>query len=414
MGNRISTLQRQARELGRLRTGIFNGKYPQRSRTWILTSPAEHQVQAAAALWGGKAEKWQPQGNGAPQFRVITDADAIEAIMPPGDPLSQDYESWSKGGAQRRCDGMTESLSDSPCLCRATWGDSFHLTAPKDAACKITTRLNVILPQMPDMGVFRVESHSFYAANEIAAAVDMIRAAVGANRLVPVNLRIEPRTRVSNGETKKFPVIIVELRGATAGEILAATMNGSGELGGERAAIGGAKPGIEGSTARAAIGPARPDYKALANDATTADEVTAIWNQALAAEHLDDELKAYLAPIGKALRESAQSEAAERAAAETCPCGWPADSEQHEEGCPNTPDTADAHDADDETADGELPDDDEMDRLWALVMENVPDDWDAKRVEVEFAKRNGGVKSNAATEAQMGAFLQWLQNGGAQ
>lgn len=399
MGNRISTIQRQARELGRLRTGVFNGKYPERSKTWIVTSPAAHQVEAAAALFGGKPEKWQPQGSGAPQFRVITEASSIEAIMPPGDPLSQDYESWSKGGAQRRCDGITESLSDSPCLCRATWGDSFHLTAPKDAACKITTRLNVILPQMPDMGVFRVESHSFYAANEIAAAVDMIRAAVGPTRLVPVSLRIEPRTRVSRGETKKFPVIIVELRGATAGEILAATMSANGELSGERAAIGG--------QARAAIGPARPDYVALAKDATTADEVTAIWNQALAAGHLDDELKAKLAPIGVALREAAQKQAAEQ----TCPCGCPADSERHEEGCPNTPDHAEA---DDPTADGELPDEDEMDRLWSLILENAPEDWDGKRVETEFAKRNGNVLPKDATEVQLGAFLQWLQIGGAQ
>jgi recombination directionality factor gp3-like protein len=385
MGNRISTIQRQARELGRLRTGVFNGKYPERSKTWIVTSPAAHQVEAAAALFGGKPEKWQPQGSGAAQFRVITEASSIEAIMPPGDPLSQDYESWSKGGVQRRCDGITESLSDSPCLCRATWGDSFHLTAPRDAACKITTRLNVILPQMPDMGVFRVESHSFYAANEIAAAVDMIRAAVGPTRLVPVSLRIEPRTRVSGGETKKFPVIIVELRGATAGEILAATMNANGELAGERTAVGGQGAAVGGSQARAAIGPARPDYVALAKDATTADEVTGIWNQALAAGHLDDELKAKLAPIGVALREAA-----------------------------NTSEEAQAGEASAEAEVPEPADEDEMDRLWSLILENAPDHWDSRRVEVEFAARNNNVLPKDATEVQMGAFLQWLQNGGAQ
>src|SRR4051812_15443554 len=100
MGSRIATLQMQARELGRLRTGVYvkpdKGKgHPTRSRTWIFTSPAEHYVEAASAEWGGAVEKWQPQGNGAQQFRVITEAVAIDAILPPGDPLSQSLELWS-------------------------------------------------------------------------------------------------------------------------------------------------------------------------------------------------------------------------------------------------------------------------------------------------------------------------------
>ena len=295
MGSRISTIQRQARELGRLRTGTFNpdkgGKgAPERSKTWIVTSPYEHQIEAASALWGGTAEKWQPQGNGAPQWRVITQATVVEAILPPGDPVSQSYETWSKGGVQRRCDGTSESVSGQPCICRATWGDEFHLQAPRDAACKMTTRLNVILPQMPDMGVFRVETHSFYSANEITATVDIIRAATGPDRLVPINLRIEPRTRVAGGKTKHFPVIVAELRGVTSGELLAATMAARGQLG----------AGVD----RPAIESGRLDYVALAKDATTADEVTAIWNQAFTAGHLDDALKALLAPIGQALREA--------------------------------------------------------------------------------------------------------------
>jgi hypothetical protein len=176
MGSRIITLQRQARELGRLRTGYSvpnedPKKRPRavRSQTWIISSHAEHYVQAAAEVWGGKVEKWQPQGNGAAQWRVITEAPSLDAILPPGDPLSQAYETWSAGGAQRRCDGMTETLSDSPCLCRAQWGENFHEVAPRDRACKMTTRLNVILPEMPDIGAWRVETHSYHAANEIAA-----------------------------------------------------------------------------------------------------------------------------------------------------------------------------------------------------------------------------------------------------
>ncbi|GAA2990309.1 hypothetical protein GCM10017559_07890 [Streptosporangium longisporum] len=221
MGSRIITLQRQARELGRLRTGFYNGRAPVRCKTWIVSSHAEHYVQAAAEVWGGQVEKWQPQGNGAAQWRVITAAESLDAILPPGDPLSQAYETWSRGGAQRRCDGMTESLSDQPCVCRAQWGDQFWEKAPRDAACKMTTRLNVILPEMPDIGAWRVETHSFYSANEMAAAVDVLKGSIGEQALIPVRLRIEQRTRVAQGKTKQFPVVAVELRGSTAGQVLA-------------------------------------------------------------------------------------------------------------------------------------------------------------------------------------------------
>lgn len=366
MGARISTIQRQARELGRLRTGVFNAQKgnsgkgaPTRSKTWIVTSPDQRQIDAAAGEWGGEAEKWQPQGAGAPQFRVITQAVSIEALLPPGDPVSQTFESWSKGGVQRRCDGTSEAISCGPCICRATWGEDFHQVAPRDAACKMTTRLNVILPTMPDMGVFRVETHSFYSANEIAASVDIIRAAVGPEQLIPVNLRIEQRTRVAQGKTKHFPVIVVELRGVTSGELLSSLMYG-------------AKP-LEGGPQRAAIEAARPNYVELAKDATTLDEWRGIWNQAFAAGHLDQALKAELAEVGKALKEKVpppveDADALDSGTADNdAPTAGPALVHEHETAFESdcAACRADAAEADrelasgsPETVDGEFPDED--------------------------------------------------------
>jgi hypothetical protein len=224
MGGRIITLQRQARELGRLRAGTTepaaNGRTrPARSRTWILTTHQREYLDAAAEAWGGEVQRWTPQGGGAEAWRLITEAEAIDAILPPGDPLSQHYEMWSKGGCQRRCDGQTEQLSNRPCLCLAQFGEEFHLQKPEDA-CRPHTRLNVVLPDVPDLGVWRVETKGFYAANEIAASIDLIRNATGGAVMVPVRLRIEPRKRVAQGKTKQYPVIVVEIRGATAGQIL--------------------------------------------------------------------------------------------------------------------------------------------------------------------------------------------------
>jgi hypothetical protein len=278
MPGRILTLQRQARELGRLRTGYSapsaNGgrDRPVRSETWIVSSHAEHYVQAAAAEWGGTVERWQPLGAGAEQWRVITEQTTLDAILPPGDPLSQYNELWNKGGCARRCDGLTELLSDQPCVCRADYGDSWHEQAKGDV-CSATTRLNVILPQMPDVGVWRAETHSYYAANEIAAHVDLIRGATGGQTLVPIRLRIEQRQRVAEGKTKKYPVIAVELRGSTAGQVLSGTADLSA---------------LPSAAARPALpaGPASsggPSWQDRVDGATTRGELVAIWEEAKAA-----------------------------------------------------------------------------------------------------------------------------------
>lgn len=289
MGGRISTLQRQARELGRLRTGwsVPNDDpkkrpRPVKSKTWVVTSHAEHYVTAAAAAWGGKVERWQPQGAGVPQFRVITEAEQIDALLPPGDPLSQHNEMWNKGGCMRRCDGQTEQLSRRPCLCLAEHGEDWHQLRQdaytKDKVCAATSRLNVVLPDMPDVGVWRAETHSFYAANEMAGTVDMVLSGTGGQGLVPVTLRIEPRSRVAGGKTKHFPVVVVEIRGITPRQALAGPISTALAL------------DPTGSRAVAAIEAPRPDYLADAEAALTVDDVQDVYRTAHAAGHLNDQL----------------------------------------------------------------------------------------------------------------------------
>jgi len=302
MGSRILTLQRQARELGRLRTGwsVPNDDpnkrpRPVKSKTWVVTSHAEHYVQAAAEAWGGDVECWQPQGNGAPQFRVITNASQIDALLPPGDPLNQHNEMWTKGGCQRRCDGQTEQITRRPCLCLAEFGEDWHLLRQdqyrKDKVCAATSRLNVVLPDMPDVGVWRAETHSFYAANEWGGTVDMVLSGTGGQGLVPVTLRIEPRTRVAGGQTKHFPVVVVEVRGITPRQALTGPLPTALAL----------DPG--GSQAVAAIEAPRPDYLAEAEGALTSDDVRDVWRKARAAGHVDpkgrDELSKQLMAIAE-------------------------------------------------------------------------------------------------------------------
>ena len=294
MGSRIRTAQKQARELGRLRTGYSipsedpkKRPRPVKSKTWVLSSHSEHYVTAAADAWGGNVERWQPQGNGAPQFRVITEAEQLEAILPPGDPLSQANEMWNKGGCARRCDGETEQISRHPCLCLAEHGPEWHQLRQdirtKDKVCAATSRLNVILPDMPDVGVWRVETHSWYAANELAGTVDMVLSGTGGKGLVPVTLRIEPRTRVAGGKTKQFPVVVVEIRGVTTRQALTGPLPTAVAL----------DPSGSGR-AVAAIEAPRHDYLADAAGALTVDDVQDVYRAAHAAGHLTDDLIASL------------------------------------------------------------------------------------------------------------------------
>lgn len=281
MGGRIINHQRQARELGRLRTGysVLNSDpnkrpRPVKSKTWVISSHAEHYVAKAAELYGGKVERWQPQGNGAPQFRVITEAEQIDAVLPGGDPLSQYNEMWTKGGCARRCDGQTEQLSKRPCLCLSQHGEDWHLLrqnlSTKDKVCAVTSRLNVVLLDMLDMGVWRAETHSFYAANEMAGTVDMVLSGTGGKGLVPVTLRIEPRTRVAGGQTKHFPVVVVEVRGLTPRQALSGPLPTALAL--DPAGGGQAVAAIEAPEGRGWI--------AEAKGALTSDDVRDLWMEA--------------------------------------------------------------------------------------------------------------------------------------
>ncbi|WP_354643949.1 hypothetical protein [Kitasatospora camelliae] len=276
MGSRLLNIQARAAEHGRLRTGYTQGNRPVRSRTWVVSSHSEEHVRAAAELWGGKPEQWKPLNQTTEQWRVITEAESIEALITPGDPLNQYNEMWTKGGCARRCDGQTELISRKPCLCLAQFGEDWHLQ-PKERVCKATSRLNVMLPDLTGMGMWRAQTHSFYAAAEWGAMVDMILAGTNGRGFLPVNLRIEPRQRVAEGKTKRFPVVVVELRGVTPRQALSGPLSTAVAL----------NPGA--SSEALAIEAPRPDYIAEAEGGLTSEDVRDVWRRAREAGHVSPE-----------------------------------------------------------------------------------------------------------------------------
>lgn len=313
MGSRLRNQQARAAEHGRLRTGYTNGNRPMRSATWVVTSHSEEHVRSAAALWGGTPEMWTPLNSTISQWRVITQVASIEALITPGDPLNQYNEMWSAGGCQRRCDGETELLSRQPCLCLARFGEDWH-EQKKGTVCSTTSRLNVMLPDLSGMGMWRAETHSFYAASEWAGMVDMVLAGTDGKGFIPVTLRIEPRQVVRAGQTKKFPVVVVELRGVTPRQALSGPLSTATAL------------DPSGSRAVAAIGAAPgPDYMALAEGALSADDVRDVWRQAASAGDVDPKGSDPLSKQLMALAKRKDEEAAEARKAIPAPGSAPDD-----------------------------------------------------------------------------------------
>jgi hypothetical protein len=212
----IIDIQARLRELGRIRMGVQvegtkNGRTfrrPEKLATFRLTSGSQSLIVAAAAAYGGEVSEWT-EGD-RHEWQVTIETLALDIIIPPGYPVSQWFELWRAGGCIRRCDGQVNQITGVPCECPKVPADRMALAA-KGEACSYTTRLNVMLPNIPDLGVWRLESHSYYAAVELIGAADILVRASEAGMLVPAKLRIDQRERKVPGQpTKRFPVPVIE------------------------------------------------------------------------------------------------------------------------------------------------------------------------------------------------------------
>jgi len=192
----IIDIQRQLVELGRIRIGDQveyrdqGGKTKHRPRkleTFRLTSQRADLISEAARLYGGDPVAW------GDQWEVVIKSETLPIMLPPGEALSQWYELWSGGGCQRRCDGARQVLIDAPCACPADKAERAVLAA-RGEACKPTTRVNLILPELPGLGVWRLESHGYYAAVELAGAAEYLSMATSLGHRIPAHLRIVQRS----------------------------------------------------------------------------------------------------------------------------------------------------------------------------------------------------------------------------
>lgn len=214
-------MQRRLTEAGRIRIGVKGAKgQPVKLDKFRLTSRNRPLLEQAAALYGGQVTEWTGAPTKDEQFELTTTTAVLPVAVPPGQPVSQWYEVWSGGGCQHRCDGYTDTISGQPCDCGER-DDSPEERVRAQAArdrrgVKATTRLNVILTELPSIGVWRLESHGYYAASELAGVAELLAQATTAGRVLPAFLRLEQRQTKRAGKTNNFVVPVLEVAATVA------------------------------------------------------------------------------------------------------------------------------------------------------------------------------------------------------
>jgi hypothetical protein len=227
---RIVTIQAQIREVGRLRMGVQEPyqkdgvtKYrPAKLDTFRLTSRDETAIRAAADVYGGQPAIWEgaPEQTGR-QWEVVITAPFLEVMIPPNG-YESSFELWSAGGCQRRCNGEFDEITRGRCLCPADPQERSEL-AKKGQACKPTSRLRVLLPKLPSVGMWRLESHGYFAAVELGGMADLLEAATLQGYAVNAQLRIERRIVKRPGEERRdFIVPVLEIPDLTPQQVLGA------------------------------------------------------------------------------------------------------------------------------------------------------------------------------------------------
>jgi len=216
----LRDIQRRNMEIGRIRLGVKvqmkNGKSrPSKLQTFRLTSANQYAITVAARLFGGEARPWVDSPSPG-QWEVTTEASSLPCQVPAGEAaLSQWYELWAQVNRKgvtcvRRCDGVTEQISDEPCLCPKDPVERANLG--KDGkACRTITRVSVIIPDLPGLGVWRVQSSGWNAANELGGVAELLAVVRERGVIVPAMLRLDQRSTVlPDGSTSRYVVPVLD------------------------------------------------------------------------------------------------------------------------------------------------------------------------------------------------------------
>lgn len=216
----LADIPQRTPELGRIRLGEKGDRgQPVKLRTFRLTSHSKLLLEAAAALYGGTVKAW----DGAPDegmWQVTTAASELDVLIPGATgAVSQSYEVWKGGTCTRRCDGVTEAVSASPCVCKVLGQEG------PDRDCEVVTRFRVILPRVPGLGVWMLTTSGWMAATTLPSTLSLL-ARMTSGEWIPAVLRAEQRSKkvrdpqTGKVQTNRFVVPVLDLPGATIGQLV--------------------------------------------------------------------------------------------------------------------------------------------------------------------------------------------------
>lgn len=261
---------------GRTSTGKVKGVAIE---TFRFTCRRSDDLDVLAGLYGGTVRPWtDPKSED--RFEVITEASEIRVALPP-DPLGESFmELWGGKGCERRCDGIRCEVAvrgpdglewdEAPCLCRQR--------GIKE--CKPKIRLCVLLPELPLRGVWRFDTSSEAALDELPGMVETLQTLQGEG-LTEGLLRLERRQ--SQGGKHRFVVPVLglaeSLEGLIAGRARLAALPQS--AGGEQG-MGGSVPQL----------PPAPSSRVGADSASggnpTGDDAPSLDDEIVDAEIVDE------------------------------------------------------------------------------------------------------------------------------
>ncbi|NUK12683.1 hypothetical protein HRW18_32880 [Streptomyces lunaelactis] len=371
----ILDLQRRMRQLGEIRIGHVvagtskAGKAytrPAKLNHFRFTSPSREILTEVATLYGGEVKPWTPANGGPGEFEVYSTANRLPVLIPPNDSVSQWYELYAGSKCQRRCDGVTEHKRDRPCMCD-----------PDDRECKITTRVNVMLRDVPALGQWLLISKGFYAAVTLPPAAELLAQAGG---YVAGWLGMEEKLVQREEGPARFMVPTLDV------EITPAALMAGQITGAPAAVTSGGRPAIEAAPGSAPVPTGPPkDYLLEAKQAATQAEVLAIFQAAKDAG----------APV--AYQEQIKAIGLSKpATASKAPAAHQTEPVPDEDGA----------------VDAEIVTDDDIDSLWFQIIAAAGGKgWTTDQTEHKFAEANRGDMPGTATPEQLRTFLAAVKAG---
>jgi hypothetical protein len=195
-----------------------------------FTTPHIHAAEKVAEVYGGAITRFT--SGRRPGYDVETSASTIKAVISlkrvtngQYESLSEDMELWQGGTNIRRCDGVSCIIWDKgkngiermtrPCICKfgtdvyAAKKKAIQIDPKEEKVCALKTRTLVLLPELENLGLWRLNSESVVYNQQARAFFDNLFSMGFEGQLVPITMTIVMKEKqTAPGEkTSKFPVV---------------------------------------------------------------------------------------------------------------------------------------------------------------------------------------------------------------